>query len=342
MEELKPFDIIVDKYDYVYSIVTFSNNPEYIICDLKYVPYEVFPEKVLGFTWNIFGRPYTKVTTPRVENAFANSRFNIYNSKLDLTLYRIPVKYIKNTISHKSRNLEFINKKQFNNKVQLSTSRIFNYLVNELGIPLKNIGLSGSTLLSAELEQISDIDIVIDNIYSLNRIIYSLHRFDKSKNRNHLIKLKNEPEFWENYSDLSSIIKIPINEFANLTCKKVNKGWINDVPFSIFGYDRDHSPYYDFEQRNILGKVHLKGIILDRRSDYLFPSSSSILVTDVIENCTELESDKILGTIVNLESWCVWYIGFNYYSYTSEFEGIVIKNNNNFRILINTSSGFIK
>lgn len=340
--DVSPYDLIIDQENYIYMVTTYSDVPDVVVCTLKYVPFARLLKQVLGYTWYVNGEPYTKIATEDLEAQFHSSQYCFYNPHLKLTLFEIPVHRIKRIIHPATKVSEILDENNPGlDQIRQAAFDLLTFMIQEVGIDISRLGITGSILLNAHIPQISDVDLVMEGAENYARYRDYIRSAVNDSTLPRLIQMKNDPNFWETYSDLRYILKAPIEVYARRAAQKMNKGWVNSIPFSIFAFDEQLSPHFNLSFKSKAGRLKFRGVVVDDAGSELMPSVCRVLVNELELNDTGIPDQHILGQSVSVESWCIWYVGHMLRGEVLEVEGALFKDATTLRVIVTTSGGYV-
>lgn len=136
-------------------------------------------------------------------------------------------------------------------------------IINESHIPQDMIGITGSLLLSSEVDGYSDIDIVI---YGENNYFKFESLVSNRKLTNLYYRTRKEwEEFYDKYSISSNTKK---EDFCSLMETNLYQGFYNKIPFSIFVGRLHLREYSIISAANF---IDIEGIVIDNTHSHNFP-----------------------------------------------------------------------
>ena len=227
---LRPYDIILTKENFLFVVKNHEEFDRLIIASPKYAPYGLAKTKFMGKTWQMLGEEWSRINNPLDPTSNVSEGILFYLKDYEQTKegFRIGRGDIKKTFSAKDGITRLICRHpESQNKIRNSAKRLVNFLGR--AVSPDNLGLTGSSLFGGEIEDFSDIDLVVYGSGSYKLMSEFLKGSSLPGVRFRTI---NEwEEFYGKYNVLTSIGK---KQFAEQMVQKYDQFLIDGIPVSVF------------------------------------------------------------------------------------------------------------
>lgn len=146
-----------------FAVNTYAHPKNKFFAFLRYVPYEFVDFKIEDNNIReINGRKYIKMAESKIAYKFLEEKFSkylYYDETINVLMHAIPKEDVKRILRPKERLNEIINEENNLNELEEKCRKLA-LILEDYGVPIKSMGVSGSLLLKLNNKN-SDIDFVI-------------------------------------------------------------------------------------------------------------------------------------------------------------------------------------
>jgi len=228
---LRPYDFILTKEDFLFVVKNYEEFDGFVIASPKYAPYRLAKIKFRGKTWRMLGDEWSRINNPVDTTSRILEDIIPYLKDYEQTVdgFRISRQDIKEVFSAKDSitRLIYQESEERQNRIRKSTKKLVNFL-GEI-IPEDSLGLTGSSLFGGEIEDFSDIDLVVygsDSYKLMSEFLKESHLSEI-----HFRTFKEWKEFYEKYGVVTPISK---EQFAKHMVHKYDQFLMEETPVSVF------------------------------------------------------------------------------------------------------------
>jgi predicted nucleotidyltransferase len=251
-----------------FAVNTYSHPNNKFFAFLRYVPYEFVDfELDKKNIREIKGKKYVKMAESQIAYKFLEEKFSkylFYDETINVLMHAIPKEDVKRILSPKERLKEIVNEENNLNELEEKCRKLA-LILEEYGVPIKSMGVSGSLLLKLNNKN-SDIDFVI----------YGKHNHKKGREAlklayedNKLKPLSNN--FWKlAYEKRIKDGTLTYEEFVFYEKRKYNRGIVDNTMFDLLftrEWEEIDEKYGDKRYKN-LGFIKIEGKVLN--DDFAF------------------------------------------------------------------------
>lgn len=229
LPSIAPFDAIKLKDGtYCFSHHNFWGSSPYIARP-KYVPTIRYPHDFMGHFWIYEGTKYSRLKDSDAVDHYISIHQNVFDKNDSINSDTIE------TVVHAqlSRN-DFLDYTRNLDNMTQERKAAFD-LIEELlrgGIPMSDIGITGSILLKGEVAGFSDFDLVLYGASAIGKAQQILKEFSSYDQSPLYYRTKEESiKFYHKYS---VVTELTAEEFSETFPHKVSQGIMSGIPFSIF------------------------------------------------------------------------------------------------------------
>lgn len=270
---LRPYDFILTKEDFLFVVKNYEEFDGLIIASPKYAPYRLAKIKFRGKTWQMLGNEWSRINNPLDSSSCTLENLIPYLKCHERTAdgFRISKQDIKEVFSAKDgiTRLIYQESEERQNRIRKSTRNLVNFLGRVM--PEDNFGLTGSSLFGGEIDDFSDIDLVVysSDSYKLMSELLKRSRLPEI----HFRTFKEWEEFYEKYGVVTPISK---EQFARHMVHKYDQFLIEGTPVSVFAVrnNKDMNLYLLYKNTNIKfgDYIELEARVSDDSESMFLPS----------------------------------------------------------------------
>jgi len=277
---LAPHDFILTKENFLFLVKNYEEFDGYIIGAPKYIPYRLARIKFRGKTWWMLGKRWSRINNPLDSTSFIPRNITSYFKNYKQTrngfkIERLDIKEIfrakegvKKLLYEKDKGNQAI---KSNSKIRATTKTLVN-LLKEV-VPENRLGLTGSSLFGGEMDDFSDIDLVIYGSKNYTKAINHLKR--QTKINVHFRTIKEWEDFYERYNVNCCLNK---HEFAIHMIEKGDQILVENIPVTIFAvreYPKDFKIFSHYLGNNPrpLERITAEGVIIDDSESMFLPAN---------------------------------------------------------------------
>ena len=235
-----------------FAVNTYSHPNNKFFAFLRYVPYEFVDfELDKKNIREIKGKKYVKMAESQIAYKFLEEKFSkylFYDETINVLMHAIPKEDVKRILSPKERLKEIVNEENNLNELEEKCRKLA-LILEEYGVPIKSMGVSGSLLLKLNNKN-SDIDFVI----------YGKHNHKKGREAlklayedNKLKPLSNN--FWKlAYEKRIKDGTLTYEEFVFYEKRKYNRGLVDNTMFDLLftrEWEEINEKYGDKRYKNL-------------------------------------------------------------------------------------------
>lgn len=228
---LTPYDFILTKENFLFVVRNYEEIDGFVIASPKYVPYQLAKTRFREKTWQMLGEEWSRINNPLdpIPNTPDNVLHYLRDYEQTSNGFKIRGKDIKNKFKAKEgiARLLYSGSEWKQSKIKNHTRRLVKFLIRTTS--KSNLGLTGSSLFDGEIEDFSDIDLVVYGSDQYKRISESLR--NNPIPEIHFRTLKEWEGFYDHYGVMTSISK---EQFARHMSHKYDQLLIGGIPVSIF------------------------------------------------------------------------------------------------------------
>lgn len=269
---LRPYDFILTKEDLLFVVKNHEEFDGSIIASPKYAPYRLAKIKFMGKTWQMLGEKWSRINNPLnpSSNIPEEIRHFLSDYKKSEENYIITEKNIKDIFYAKDGIDNLLHQES---KKQNITRQNTKKLVNLLGsiVPSYKLGLTGSSLFKGEIDNFSDIDLIVYSSDCYKKISAFL-----AKTRNPEISFRDKEEWQRFYEQYDVVAPISKEEFARHMITKYDQFFINNIPVSLFAVrsnkDMNLSLLYKNAKIKFEDYIELESRVSDDSESMFLPS----------------------------------------------------------------------
>ncbi|NPA62038.1 MAG: hypothetical protein GXN95_00595 [Methanococci archaeon] len=259
-----------------FAVNTYSHPKDRFFAFLRYVPYEYIDFEIpINNIRKIDGRKYVKIADTSLAYKFLEKKFPkylFYDEVNSVLMHSIPKEDIKRILKPKERLNEIVNEDQDLNELDKKCRKLA-IILEDYGVSLKNMGVSGSLLLKLNNEN-SDIDFVIYGKENHKKARESLKQAFEDKKLTPLSE-----DFWKiAYQKRIKDGTLTYEEFVFYEKRKYNRGLVDGTMFDLL-FTREWNEIneeYGDKKYNNLGFIEIEGKILN--DDYAFDNPATYRV----------------------------------------------------------------
>lgn len=270
---LRPYDFILTKENFLFIVKNYEEVDGFIIAAPKYAPYKLARIKFRGKTWQMLGDEWSRINNPLNPTSNIPDNFSYYLKDYEQTEggFRISRRDIEEIFHAKDRinQLIYQENEESQNRIRKTTRKLVNFL-REV-VQEGNLGLTGSSLFRGEIEDFSDIDLVVYGSDSYKIMSESLKKrpISEIRFRTH----KEWKEFYEKYDVVASVTK---EQFARHMIYKYDQFLMGEIPVSVFAVrSRDDMGLYLLYKNSKIefeDNIELEAIVNDDSESMFLPS----------------------------------------------------------------------
>ena len=261
-------DFIETSEGLYFAVNTYYHPKDRVFAFLRYVPYEFVDFEVdKANIREINGRKYVKIAESQKAYKFLERKFDkylFYDDINNVLMHAIPKEDIKRILTPKERLREIVNEDSNLNELEEKCRKLA-LVLEDYGIPIESMGVSGSLLLRLNSRN-SDIDFVIYG--------REMHRRGREALRQAFEDNKLKPlsdDFWKiAYEKRIKDNTLTYEEFVFYEKRKFNRGIVDNTMFDLLftrEWDEINEKYGDKRYRN-LGFAEIEGKVLE--DDFAF------------------------------------------------------------------------
>jgi predicted nucleotidyltransferase len=270
---LRPYDFILTKENFLFVVKNYEEFDGSVIASPKYAPYRLAKIRFRGKTWQMLGDKWSRINNPIDPTSRISENLTSYLKDYEQTVdgLRISRQDIKEIFRAKDgiTRLIYQESEEKQNRIRKSTKKIVNFL-REV-VQEDNLGLTGSSLFGGEIEDFSDIDLLVygsDSYKLMSKFLKGSH-LSEIRFRT----FKEWEEFYERYGVVAPVSK---EQFARHMTHKYDQFLIGETPVSVFAVrnDTDMKLYslYKNKKDEFGGHIELEGRVSDDSESMFLPS----------------------------------------------------------------------
>ncbi|HEW94169.1 MAG TPA: hypothetical protein ENF47_05650 [Thermoprotei archaeon] len=294
-------DIIEAFNGEIYIVISSSHPRDRVISYLKYIPSKEKGSSIWfkdGIWYHRILKHYGAKYLSKIIKEYKIDDFLVYDDYLGITLIEIPTNQVKVHYLPEERTKEIIREPK--DKLEMTAREIILSLSEKTGVPIDNIGITGSILLKMHNLRYSDIDLLV---YGYNNAF---------KIRRHLLKLLEEGEFfkrlhgWLLEKYVEELTKTyPLDRFEALRiCEETwSRGVFRNRFFSIHPvlYPSENIIKYGDQRYKGICLLKIKARVVDDRYSMFMPAIYRVSNVKLLSGCKFTEVNKI-SEVVSYEA----------------------------------------
>jgi predicted nucleotidyltransferase len=270
---LRPFDYVLARNGLLFVVNNHEERDGHIVAVPKYAPFRFEPQKFQGKTWHMLKDEWSRVSDLFASSTSLSAR--LQNRMRDLQSCAGGYLLSRADIVEIFRATDGLVRLQARpNSSETSISRAANRLIDlaKEAVPLHALGLTGSLLFGGEIEDFSDIDLVVYGSEHYLALADHLRRQTSSAVRFRTIR--EWKEFHDRFTVRSNLTR---EEFAHHMANKADQIYFDTIPVSIFAVrsypaDFEHLDRFTWESANSLQLQCVTGIVQDISESMFLPA----------------------------------------------------------------------
>jgi predicted nucleotidyltransferase len=268
---LEPYDFVLSTDDFLFVVKNYENVDKCVIALPKYIPYKLTKIKFMGHYWKMLGGQWSRISNFSELITAPGNNFPYFSKyKICDGGFLIKKKNIKRIFKAKQGIKQILTEKEKQqNKIRKTSATLIKIL--KKATSEKNLGLTGSSLLKGEIENFSDIDLVVYGSKAYKKI----SKFLKSTKiaEIHLRTKKEWKNFYEHYKVISPMSK---EKFASHALSKCDQFIILGTPATIFAVrsNSDMKLYLKHKKSKItkIKSITINAVVSDDKESMFLPS----------------------------------------------------------------------
>ena len=261
-------DFIETKEGLYFAVNSYIHPQNLFFAFLRYVPYEFVDFKIDDSNIReINGKKYVKIAESHRTYEFLKEKFDkylFYDETIDVLMHAIPKEDVKKILRPKDRLKEIVNEENNLNELEEKCRKLA-LILEDYGVPIKSMGVSGSLLLKLNNKN-SDIDFVV---YGKHNHKNAREALKQAFEDNKLKPLSDD--FWKiAYKKRIKDNTLTYKEFVFYEKRKYNRGIVDNTMFDLLftrEWDEITEKYGDRRYKS-LGFVKIEGKVLN--DDFAF------------------------------------------------------------------------
>ncbi len=312
--KLSPYDSILvktkDGNKLLATIFGYNHPSDGFMCFPKYIPFNIAKLKFLGYTWKMLGEKWSRITYTPLVGKELKAR-EILKKHYSEFIYRdgeeeiffVPLDAIEEIFYSRECAKKILNENPNQmGKIRKSTYELLNFLKKEGEI--ENVGITGSSLFSGEIDYFSDIDITLYGSETYHNIT---NLFKKTTDLPIHFRTVKEWKIYYEEGHYGFKVSSPFGKevFAKHLAYKKDQFIVDGIEVTVFAVRNENEikklkNYQNIALEKKMGFVTLKGKVLDiNGSMFMFPSlffiktsRGDIIIENYIRACISQAEER--------------------------------------------------